>query len=105
MEDRIENNVPIIYIDPAKFTKSDFDKFLMSKYDMFYRRIVEFVLADFEGDRQELLVVLVDDDGDRFEMALPEGGYSKALGKALEYFEVIEEYETCDLIKQLIHNL
>ena len=35
---------PKIYLDPKKLTAADFDKVLMSKYDIFYRRIVEYIL-------------------------------------------------------------
>jgi hypothetical protein len=34
-------------------------------------------------------------------MTLPRDGYEKSLFKAKEYFTMIEEYETCDLIKQI----
>jgi hypothetical protein len=34
-------------------------------------------------------------------MTLPKEGYKKSLTKANQYFEKIEEFETCDLIKQL----
>ena len=33
-----------IYIDPRLLLKGDLDKVLMSKYDVFYRRMVEYVL-------------------------------------------------------------
>jgi len=95
--------VPKIHIDPNKMLKEDIDKVLMSKYDIFYRRIVEFVLEKIEGPetKDELLAILVDDEGLEFEMELPKEGYIKCLSKATEYFLRIEEYETCDLIKQM----
>ena len=75
----------------------------MSKYDIFYRRIVEFVLERIEGkgSKDELLAILVDDEGAEYQMDLPKEGYIKCLKKAMEYFLRIEEYETCDLIKQM----
>jgi|TARA_B110000305_G_C19114917_1_gene481557 hypothetical protein len=100
----MENKVPKIHIDPNKILKEDIDKVLMSKYDIFYRRIVEFILERIENTNEtndELLAILVDDEGLEFEMELPKDGYIKCLGKALEYFLKIEEYETCDLIKQM----
>jgi hypothetical protein len=100
-----ENRIPTIYVDPERFTKPDFDLMLMSKYDVFYRRIVEYVLHIVEGGDDEMLVILVDDEGVEYEMVLPEEGFSKSLTKAKEYFELIEEYETCDLIKQILKNI
>lgn len=75
----------------------------MSKYDIFYRRIVEFILERIESNKpkDELLAILVDDEGAEYQMDLPKEGYIKCLGKAMDYFLRIEEYETCDLIKQM----
>lgn len=100
-----ENRIPTIHVDPQKFTKPDFDLMLMSKYDIFYRRIVEYVMYMLEGGYEEMLVILVDGEGVEYEMMLPEEGYTRSLTKANEYFELIEEYETCDLIKQLLKNI
>lgn len=95
-----------IHIDPSKIAKSDFDKMLMSKYDVFYRRIVEYILKDLEeGDIDELMATLVDDDGTEYDMHLPREGYIKSLGKSMEYFTLIEEYETCSLIKDMIKQI
>jgi hypothetical protein len=97
------SKVPKIHIDPNKVLREDIDKVLMSKYDIFYRRIVEFVLERIEGkgSKDELLAILVDDEGAEYQMDLPKEGYIKCLKKAMEYFLRIEEYETCDLIKQM----
>lgn len=95
-----------IQIDPSKIAKSDFDQMLMSKYDAFYRRIVEYVLKDLEeGGIDELMATLVDDDGVEYDMHLPREGYIKSLGKSMEYFTLIEEYETCSLIKDMIKQI
>ncbi len=95
-----------IQIDPSKITKSDFDWVLMSKYDAFYRRIVEYVLKDLEeGSIDELMATLVDDEGLEYDMHLPREGYIKSLGKSMEYFTLIEEYETCSLIKDMIKQI
>lgn len=92
-----------IHIDPAKIASSDFDKLLMSKYDIFYRRIVEYVLSDLEtGKTDKIMATLIDGNNLEYEMHLPKSGYSKSLHKALEYFTLIEEYETCSLIKHMI---
>jgi len=99
-------DAPKIYIkDPSVLTKGDFDMLLMSKYDIFYRRIVEFVLEAFEEvEGDDLLAVIIDEEGNEFAMHLPETGYVQSLTKANEYFLKIEEYETCSLIKTLIKN-
>ena len=99
-------NAPKIYIkDPMLLVKEDFDMLLMSKYDIFYRRIVEFVLESLEGTLEDdLLAIIVDGDENEFEMRLPESGYVQSLEKASVYFLTIEEYETCSLIKTLIKN-
>lgn len=97
------SKVPKIHIDPNKVLREDIDKLLMSKYDIFYRRIVEFILERIESNepKGELLAILVDDEGAEYQMDLPKEGYIKCLGKAMDYFLRIEEYETCDLIKQM----
>ena len=97
------SKVPKIHIDPNKVLREDIDKLLMSKYDIFYRRIVEFILERIESNKpkDELLAILVDDEGAEYQMDLPKEGYIKCLGKAMDYFLKIEEYETCDLIKQM----
>jgi len=97
------SKVPKIHLDPNKVMREDIDKLLMSKYDIFYRRIVEFILEKLEGNEtnSELLAILVDEDGAEYQMELPKEGYIKCLGKAMDYFLKIEEYETCDLIKQM----
>jgi hypothetical protein len=103
MEER--NGIPVIYIDPELLTKQDIDLMLKSKFDMFYRRIVEYVLSIMDGGEEEILVILIDNNGEEYEMNLPQHGFKKSLTKANEYFEIIEEYETCDLIKDIIKNL
>ena len=97
------SKVPKIHIDPNKVLREDIDKVLMSKYDIFYRRIVEFILERLESaeTKNELLAILVDDEGVEYQMELPKEGYIKCLGKAMDYFLKLEEYETCDLIKQM----
>ena len=101
----MDNKVPKIQIDPSVL-ESDFEMLLMSKYDIFFRRIVEFVLDRMEGhESDELLAILIDDEGLEYHMSLPKEGYNKSLNQALRYFEKIEEFETCDLIKQMINKI
>tara|TARA_B110000238_G_C16127775_1_gene440020 strand:+ start:2333 stop:2638 length:306 start_codon:yes stop_codon:yes gene_type:complete len=93
---------PKIHIDPQRIMAEDFEKVLISKYDIFYRRIVEYVLNILEKKNEtDILAILVDDEGREYEMTLPKEGFQKSLVKAKEYFTMIEEYETCDLIKQI----
>lgn len=101
----MENKVPKIHLDPMAL-EADFDILLKDKYDIFFRRIVEFVLDKLEGaETSDRLAILVDDEGAEYEMCLPASGYTKSLNKAMIYFEEIEEFETCDLIKQMIPQL
>lgn len=101
----MQNKIPRIHLDPNTL-EADFDVLLKSKYDIFFRRIVEFVLDRIEGtETSDMLAILVDDEGVEYEMALPKIGYRKSLNKAMKYFEEIEEFETCDLIKQMTKQL
>jgi hypothetical protein len=97
---------PRIHIDPTHILAEDFEKLLITKYDIFYRRIVEYVLNVIEKKSDnKILAVLVDDEGREYEMVLPECGFEKSLEKAKKYFSMIEEYETCDLIKQILKQI
>ena len=97
---------PRIHIDPTHILAEDFEKILITKYDIFYRRIVEYVLNVIEKrSDNKILAVLVDDEGREYEMVLPECGFEKSLEKAKKYFSMIEEYETCDLIKQILKQI
>lgn len=101
----MKNKVPKIHLDPMAL-EADFDILLKDKYDIFFRRIVEFILDKIEGaEISDRLAILVDNEGDEYEMSLPASGYTKSLNKAMIYFEEIEEFETCDLIKQMIPQL
>ena len=95
-----------MHIDPNKIANNDFDKLLMSKYDLFYRRIIEYILKDIEdGYTDKILAILVDNQDIEYEMHLPRNGYMKSLNKAIQYFTLIEEYETCSLIKDMIKQI
>ena len=74
----MQNKIPRIHLDPNTL-EADFDVLLKSKYDIFFRRIVEFVLDRIEGNEtSDMLAILVDDEGAEYEMALPKAGYKKA---------------------------
>jgi hypothetical protein len=102
---RNKDHIPVIHIDPEKLTNGEFDATLIPKYDQFFRRIVEYVLDITEGGREDTLLILIGEDGVEYEMNLPQSGFKKSLEKARQYFERIEEYETCDLINQSIKML
>jgi hypothetical protein len=96
-----DDGVPRIRVDSAT-SVTDLELTLRSNHDDFYRRIVDHILNRLEGDRYVTPVaILVDEEGTEYEMQVEEDGYNKALDKANEYFVSIEEYETCDLIKQM----
>lgn len=101
----MDNNVPILYINPQQLMVDDFDLLLMAEYDIFFRRIVEYTLGVMEGGKENTLLILVDEEDVRYEMNLPRSNFKKSLNKAKQYFEKIEEYETCDLILQIIKGL
>ena len=66
----------IYFSNPMTLVKEDFDLTLMSKYDVFYRRIVEFVLEHLEGKQEsDLLATIVDDNDAEYDMHLPEAGF------------------------------
>lgn len=76
--------------------------------DVFFRRIVQYVMNRIDGvETNNILCHIIDEYDNKRSFILENVGdnWSKALGKALDYFESIEEYETCDLIKQLKQNI
>tara|TARA_R110000772_G_scaffold55472_12_gene126593 strand:+ start:924 stop:1277 length:354 start_codon:yes stop_codon:yes gene_type:complete len=97
--------VPRLKID-SMINGDDFELLLATHDDEFYRRIVEFCIGKLEGTIQhETLAIVIDEDDEEFQLELPSEGYIKSLTRANEFFINIEEYETCDLIKQLITTL
>ena len=96
-------HVPRIEIGSIE-TIEDIELELQSNHDDFYRRIVTYIIDSIEGNlpEDEPLAILVDADGVEYDMELDEDGYLKSLGKCLEYFTNIEEYESCMLIKDLV---
>ena len=75
---------PKIHIDPTHILAEDFEKLLISKYDIFYRRIVEYILNIIENKPEDkLLAILVDAEDTEYEMVLPREGFEKSLSKAM----------------------
>lgn len=77
----------------------------IEEVDLFFRRIVQHVMNRLENTETESVLCHIITDTDsklkRSTFILEREGWCKALDKALEYFARIEEYETCDLIKQM----
>jgi len=96
------DNIPRIRVDSATSVQ-DIELMLYTKHDEFYRRMVDHVMHKIEGDKIVAPVaILVDEDGSEYEMEIQEDGFHKSLDKANEYFISIEEYETCNLIRQMV---
>ena len=76
---------------------------LIDDPDVFNRSIVQFIMNKTENvsETSNVLCYIIDERGQRVAMILEKSGWLKSINKALEYFEKIEEYETCELIKQL----
>ena len=94
--------IPTFEMDATHLLKDDFDMFLSSNYDLFFRRIYEHINNRIDNiEKDDLLCWIKDEEGTVFELRLPKAGFKKALNKTLEYFQLIEEYETCQLINEL----
>jgi len=76
---------------------------LIDEVDLFNRSIVQFILNKIENpaETRSVICYIINERRERMTMVLEKVGWLKSINKALEYFEQIEEYETCDLIKQI----
>lgn len=98
--------IPTLRLKPSSSIQDVADG--IEEADVFYRRIVQYVMNRLEGvETESILCHIIDEYNNTRSFILENIGdnWSKALGKALDYFESIEEYETCDLIKQLKKNI
>jgi len=96
------DNILRINIDSST-SAQDIELMLNTKHDDFYRRMVDHVMQKLDGTKTvEPVAIIVDEDGTEYDMEIQEDGFNKSLDKANEYFISIEEYETCDLIRQMI---
>ena len=89
-------NIPTYRMNANFLIQESFDIYLLKHHDDFFRRIVIHVnnrLEDIEKDN--LLCRIEDEEGSLYELRLPEDGFKKAMDKAIEYFQTIEDYETC----------
>lgn len=97
----MEDGIPRIHVD-SMTSKTDLELSLRSEHDAFYRRIIDNIILRLEGVKNpNPVAILVDEQGNEYDMQVEEDGFTKALTKANHYFISIEEYETCDLIKNL----
>lgn len=73
--------------------------------DEMYRIIVEHVMDCIDGNasENEPIAIIVDENENEYDLSLHRESWPDALRKANDYFVDIEEYETCDLIKQLLN--
>ncbi len=101
--------IPRMSLIPTFTVKPDVDGTDITQYmdepDLFFRRIVQYVMNRIEGiETESILCYIIQDTNNKLHRStfvLEKEGWSKSLEKALEYFREIEEYETCELIKQL----
>lgn len=94
--------VPTFYMDAKRIIQGDFDMYLSTKHDLFFRRIIEHITNRLEGiEHGEMLCRIIDEEEQIYELHLPKEGFLKAMEKSLQYFKFIEEYETCGLIEEL----
>tara|TARA_B100001287_G_scaffold149269_1_gene125680 strand:- start:2980 stop:3285 length:306 start_codon:yes stop_codon:yes gene_type:complete len=95
-------NIPTFEMNIKYLLKDDFKMYLHKNYDLFFRRILEHVTNRLESSEDDdLLCWIKDENKELYELRLPESGFDKALAQAWGYFEKIEEYETCELLKEL----
>ena len=79
---------------------------IIDDVDLFYRRIVGYILNRVEEvETNNILCYIIDSTNHRQAMLFDKKVWPKAIERSLSYFESIEEYETCDLIKQIKENI
>ena len=96
--------IPTLRLKPSSSIENVADG--IDDADVFFRRIVQYIMNRVEGvETNNILCHIIDEFDNKRSLILENIGdnWSKSLGKALDYFESIEEYETCDLIKQLLN--
>lgn len=98
---RFKTAVPFIRID-SMTSIQDIELELMSNHDEFFRQIIIHIMDRMDGHEPDPVAILIDEEENEYIMEIQPEGYVKSLTKANEYFISIEEYETCDLIKQMI---
>jgi len=95
-------DIPTFNMDASSLLKDDIDMYLSTNYDLFFRRIYEHINNRIDNiETDDLLCWIQDEENLLYELRLPRSGFKKAINKSLEYFKMIEEYETCQLINEL----
>jgi len=70
----------------------------------FYLHMFDFlILALTAKIKDDRLCRFIDEENNIFTSTLDEEGYNASLNKCLVYFENIEEFEKCTIIKSLIN--
>jgi hypothetical protein len=78
---------------------------VQEQQDELYRVIIEHIMECIDGDATEgeTLAYIIDENDNEYDLSIYKENWKEALLKASDYFIGIEEYETCDLIKQMIN--
>ena len=57
------DEVPTFYMNASNLIQGDFDMYLSSKHDLFFRRIIEHVTNRIEGtEKEQLLCKIIDEN-------------------------------------------
>ena len=78
---------------------------VQEQQDELYRIIIEHIMECIDGEASEgeTLAYIIDENDNEYDLSIYRENWVDALTKARDYFIGIEEYETCDLIKQMIN--
>ena len=70
----------------------------------FYVHMMDFVVsAVHDGPSTDVLCRFIDEDDNIFTSTLDHEGYKQSLSRCLEYFESVEEFERCTIIKKILN--
>jgi hypothetical protein len=92
---RIKSNSPI----------DEMRLLIQEQKDELYRIIIDHIMECIDGNTTEgeTIAYIIDENENEYDLAIYKKNWVEALSKANNYFISIEEYETCDLIKQMIN--
>jgi hypothetical protein len=70
----------------------------------FYAHMMDFVVAAiYDGPSTDILCRFIDENDNIFTSTLDYEGYKQSLSRCLEYFESVEEFERCTIIKKILN--
>ena len=70
----------------------------------FYIHMMDFVVsAVYDGPDTDVLCRFIDEHDNVFTSTLDHDGYTQSLNKCLGYFESMEEFERCTIIKRILN--